>query len=92
MKFLSRDLFFLMTFLSMSGLFGQQTYLDNFNTDSYSNNNGSVNFATNWVETNDNNNGTSGNIEVRNNVLEFDEIDNGYVTRTLDLNGASDVH
>mgnify|MGYP003670816462 CR=1 FL=1 len=91
MKFLSRDLFFLMTFLSMSGLFGQQTYLDNFNTDSYSNNNGSANFATNWVENNDNNNGTSGNIEVRNNVLEFDEINNGYVTRTLDLNGASDV-
>jgi len=78
-------------FFSGIMMYGQETYFDNFNVESYSNNNGSSNFATNWIETNDNNSATTGDIEVRNSRLEFDNIDSGYITRNLNLDGASSV-
>ncbi|MCJ7467837.1 MAG: hypothetical protein MUO53_14230 [Maribacter sp.] len=69
----------------------QDTYLDNFNLVSYANNNGSQNFTTNWVETNDNNNPANGNIRITTNRLEFRRLPNEYITRTLDLSSATSV-
>ncbi|UOB16881.1 PA14 domain-containing protein [Abyssalbus ytuae] len=37
-------------FFTLSFSFGQDTFLDNFNTQSYSNNNGTQNWSTNWIE------------------------------------------
>ena len=34
-------------------VFSQITYLDNFNTAAYSNNNGTMNFSANWAESGD---------------------------------------
>ncbi|MGI9546605.1 MAG: Calx-beta domain-containing protein [Flavobacteriaceae bacterium] len=69
--------------------FGQVTYLDNFNTVSYSNNNGSASYATSWAETNETTSPTGGRILINSNQLRFRNLDNRYITRTLDLTGAT---
>ncbi|MCB0202480.1 MAG: hypothetical protein KDI03_20610, partial [Anaerolineae bacterium] len=53
--------------------FPTQNYvLDNFNAQSYSNNNGNVNWSSNWTETNDGGtNPTSGSIQVATNVSNY---------------------
>tara|TARA_R110002050_G_scaffold13713_4_gene43672 strand:+ start:6807 stop:11978 length:5172 start_codon:yes stop_codon:yes gene_type:complete len=92
MKILSRYLVFLVALLSMSGLFGQQTYLDNFGNTSYSNNNGNSNFSTNWDEDNDGDSPSGGNIRITGNRLRFDELDNNdRIRRYLNLDGATAV-
>jgi uncharacterized repeat protein (TIGR01451 family) len=70
-------------------LWSQENYLDNFNTVSYSNNNGSLSFATNWVETNETTNPNNGRIRVNSNQLRFRNLDNRFITRTLDLSSAT---
>jgi len=69
--------------------YGQGIFLDNFNTTSYSNNNGTANFATNWVETNETTDPTNGRILINSNQLRFQNLDNRYITRTLDLSAAT---
>ncbi|MDB4271028.1 right-handed parallel beta-helix repeat-containing protein [bacterium] len=69
--------------------YGQGTFLDNFNTVSYSNNNGTANFATNWVETNETTDPSNGRILINNNQLRFQNLDSRYITRTLDLSTAT---
>lgn len=76
-------------FGSVDQTYGQTTFLDNFNTTSYSNNNGSANFATNWVETNETTSPTAGRIQINSNQLRFQNLDSRYITRTLDLTGAT---
>lgn len=54
--------------------YSQSTYLDRFNTDSYSNSNGSAAWTSSWIETNDRTSGnvvTSGEIRIAGNSLEF---------------------
>ena len=43
---------FILCFLLGQGvlLYGQDTFLDNFNTVSYSNNNGTMSYSDDWVE------------------------------------------
>lgn len=69
--------------------YGQGTFLDNFNTTSYSNNNGTANFAAGWVETNETTSPSGGRILINSNQLRFQNMDNRYITRTLDLSAAS---
>ena len=74
-----------------SMLMAQETYLDNFNTtpESYSENNGTQNFATSWVESGDDGNPASGRIEIVSSQLEFNNIDSRSISRTLDLSAAT---
>ena len=84
--------FILAFFLGLTAtVLGQETYLDNFNTTSYSNNNGTQNFTSGWVETNETTSATGGRIRVNSSQLRIREMDNRYITRTLDLSGASSV-
>jgi len=71
--------------------FAQETYLDNFNTTSYSNNNGSSSFSADWNEDNDDNNPGGGKIRITSNQLRFDNLDDARIGRTLNLGGASSV-
>lgn len=68
---------------------GQETYIDNFSSASYSNNNGTQNFSSDWDETNDDDDPTSGRIEINSNQLRFQNLDSRYITRTLDLSAAT---
>lgn len=60
------------------------TYLDRFNTASYSNNDGSVNWDSDWVETNDDNHPSFGNIRITQNRLLLSGT-NKRITRSVDL-------
>jgi len=88
-------LFIIFIYFQFSGneLFSQATYNDEFSVISYSNNDGSANFASDWIETDANGGGvTSGNIFVSNDRLTFDSLqstDNLY--RNIDLSAASSV-
>ncbi len=81
----------LLTFFSMSFLFGQETFRDNFNNTSYSNNNGNANFSTNWIESNDDNDADKGRIRIRDNKLRFRRINRNDETirRTANLADAA---
>jgi hypothetical protein len=70
---------------------GQQTYFDNFNNSSYSNNNGTQNFSGNWTERNDNNSENSGKISINSNQLTFNNLDGADMYRFVPLTGASSV-
>lgn len=82
-------LLFLLTLLALMGSviqsYGQGIFLDNFNTTSYSNNNGTANFATNWVETNEGTDPSGGRIQINSNQLRFNNLDGRRIERTLDL-------
>ncbi len=72
-------------------LHAQETYRDNFGSASYSNNDGTQNFGSNWSETNDDNSPTSGRIEITGGELEFNNLDNRRIERSLDLSAATSV-
>jgi hypothetical protein len=78
----------LLLLLKGSGLWSQETFRDNFSTVSYSNNDGTFNFSGNWVESGDNNNPNSGRIAISGNRLMLQNLDNAFITRSLDLSGA----
>ncbi|MBJ2176193.1 DUF11 domain-containing protein [Aureibaculum sp. A20] len=69
----------------------QETYLDNFNVTSYSNNNGTQNFSSGWVETGDLVLGPIlGNILIASNQLRFTGVVlSSYIRRNLNLNGVN---
>ena len=78
-----------------TSMFGQETFLDNFTFSNYGNNNGSLNFANDWNDSEDNNPG-NGRIRIANNgflnsQLRFRNLDNERIDRDLDLSGASSV-
>jgi len=70
---------------------GQDTYLDNFSTVSYSRDDGNQNWASDWVENGqDTNNGPSSQyINVTGNRLRFYYIWGESIRRSVDLSGAS---
>lgn len=74
--------------LSLPALRAQSTYSDAFGTASYANNNGTANFSSDWVETNESTNPTSGRIQINGGRLRFQDLDDRYITRTLDLSFA----
>ena len=63
----------------------QDTFIDQFNLASYSNNNGSRNFSVDWTVTNDDDNATGGRIEILGNELKFRNLDNRSISRNLGL-------
>jgi len=83
-------LFLLLILLGYCGM-AQETFSDTFSSVSYANNNGSLNFATNWIETNETTSPSGGRILINSNQLRFRNLDSRYITRTLDLNGATSV-
>ncbi len=72
------------------------TYADNFDTGSSSNQNGTANWASNWVETDDSGGTTSGQIRIDdgNNTLRFyggtpaASFNGATITRTMDLSSS----
>ena len=80
------------TFLSLlsSGLYGQDTFWDNFNTASYSNNNGTLSFSADWQDSEDND-FNNGRIQINSNQLRFQNMDNEVISRTLDMTGGIGV-
>ena len=76
--------------LISSSIRSQDTFSDNFQSISYSNNDGSLNFATGWVESGsgETTNPSGGRIRVRSNQLRLKNLDNAIITRTLDLSSA----
>ncbi|WP_425237928.1 hypothetical protein [Ulvibacterium sp.] len=91
MRFFGRSVLFLIFVFPTIQVLGQDTYLDNFNAVSYSNNNGTLNFSTNWVETNDNSSPSGGRIRITGNELRFTRIltNNRRITRSADLSAHS---
>ncbi|MEZ4811737.1 MAG: Calx-beta domain-containing protein [Allomuricauda sp.] len=69
----------------------QETFRDQFNSVSYSNNNGTQNFSGSWSETNDNNSPNSGRISISGGSLMFTDLDNVRIERSLNLSGATSV-
>lgn len=88
-KMKNYPLFLLLILLTLLGSthqsYGQGIFLDNFNSTSYSNNNGSANFAADWVETNEGTNPSGGRIQINSNQLRFNNLDGRSIARTLDL-------
>ena len=86
-----------------NGTVGVGTYVDNFNTQSYANNNGTggLNFVGNWTESGDVTTGTivtGGQIRIGNNTLQFTDNDNdgnpgggAQIERVLNLAGATNA-
>ncbi|MEH6772111.1 beta strand repeat-containing protein [Maribacter arcticus] len=78
--------------ISCSFCYGQETFLDTFSSVSYSNNDGTQNFSSNWIEINDNNNPDSGDTRINNNQLRFRQVDNeDFIYRFVPLAGATSV-
>ena len=50
---------------------GQDTFADNFSAVSYSNNDGTQSWSTNWLEYNDNNSASNGYIRITGGELFF---------------------
>jgi hypothetical protein len=71
-------------------MFSQETFRDNFGSVSYSNNDGTQNWSTDWVETGDTDLGpTNTFIEINNNRLNFYYNWGEAIRRTANLNGAT---
>ncbi|WP_082960184.1 beta strand repeat-containing protein [Maribacter hydrothermalis] len=80
---------FLMLFSTIS-FYSQETYLDNFSNVSYSNNNGTQNFSTDWIETGDSNAGpTAQYLRINSNRLELYYLYNENIRRSANLSSAS---
>ena len=77
------------SFCLLQRIQAQETFSDQFNTASYANNDGSQSFLGNWTETNDDGSATGGRIEIVGNQLEFNNLDNRSIARSLDLSAYS---
>ena len=88
MRRILSNIAFLVLLLVTNFAYGQETYLDNFNTVSYSNNNGTMNFSSAWVETGETTDPTAGRILINSNQLRFQNMDTRTIERSLDLSSA----
>ena len=85
-----RFLFFFLLLLPLAGQ-GQETFLDQFGSASYNNNDGTQNFSSNWIEYGDDNSANGGTIRITGGYLRLRNIDSDWIERALDLSGASTV-
>lgn len=68
----------------------QETFRDNFNTASYSNNNGTQNFSSDWIESGDTDSGpTAQYIYITGSRLNFYYVWGETIRRSANLNGAT---
>ncbi len=79
-------LFLLCSFLIPA--YGQVTYSDTFSSVSYTNNDGTANFAGGWTETNETTSPSGGRILINSNQLRFRNMDNRTISRSLNLSAA----
>ncbi|ASV31827.1 C-type lectin domain-containing protein [Maribacter cobaltidurans] len=86
MKYILGLLFTLV--LGFHVIHGQETYSDTFTNFSYGNNDGSMTFDGNWTETGESDNPGSGRILIDGQRLRFQNLDNSYITRNLNLANA----
>ncbi len=70
-------------------IFGQNTYADTFSSVSYTSNNGNTNFATNWIESGDDNSASGGRIRITGNELRFLRLTSRDIRRAVDLSTAT---
>ena len=77
------------TLFFVSKVYSQGTYLDNFNTAAYNNNNGTLNFSTNWIESGDDNSASGGYIRITGNELRFAYLWTETIRRTANLSLAA---
>ena len=69
---------------------GQQTYGDTFSTQDYDRNDGSANWATDWIESGDTDNGpTAEYVQIQSDQLYMYWIWAEDIRRTADLTGAT---
>jgi len=82
-------------FLTFSQIKGQDTFADNFQSISYSNNDGSQAFSGDWVETGETttpaSDPTIGSMTISGNRLDLLNLDFKYITRNLNLSAYDDV-
>ncbi|MEA1784792.1 hypothetical protein U1E44_01695 [Arenibacter sp. GZD96] len=80
-------IFLVCTLTTITKLVAQDTFRDVFAIQAYFNNNGTHNFATNWIEANDNNAAASGfiNIDAGNQELRFFYLWDENIRRSADL-------
>ncbi|MFD2588174.1 Calx-beta domain-containing protein [Croceitalea marina] len=86
---MTKYFFYIVLFLVSIGVHGQETFFDSFSAVSYSNNNGSQNFSSNWTEQNDDGSPSAGRILITGNRLRFNNLDNRAIYRFVPLAGAS---
>jgi len=81
----------LIVFVLHTGILqGQNTYADNFSTQAYNRNDGNANWATNWIESGDTDNGPSADyIRIQSGQLFLYWLWNEDIRRTADLTGAT---
>ena len=85
---LFKHLFFYILLLSSVLISAQETFRDTFSSTSYSNNDGSQNFSSNWIERNDNGSPFNGSIRINSNQLRFRGSDDAWIYRFVPLAGA----
>jgi len=80
--------FFIYSFCTLN-IIAQDTYIDDFNPANYSGNDGTQSFLNPWDEDNDDDNPSSGKIQISGQRLEFEDLDvnDEAIERNLDLTG-----
>lgn len=93
-----KTLFFTLYFflLTQNSVYAQvTTYLDEFESELYSNNDGTGNFSANWIEINETTDPTTdpliGNVVINLNQLRFRTLNTKGIGRSLDLSRATDA-
>ena len=84
-----KQFYYLILLLCSTSFFAQETYLDTFSSTSYSNNNGTQNFSSNWTEQNENSSAFGGRITITGGRLRFRNNDDRWIYRFVPLAGAS---
>ena len=84
-----KQFYYLILLLCSTSFFAQETYLDTFSNTSYSNNNGTQNFSSNWTEQNENSSAFGGRITITGGRLRFRNNDDRWIYRFVPLAGAS---
>nr|WP_286943956.1 Calx-beta domain-containing protein [Allomuricauda sp.] len=82
-------IFVLFVLLTISIANAQDTYYDTFSSVSYSNNDGTQNWSTNWIESGDDNSPSGGYIRITGNQLRFAYIWTETIRRSADLSAYS---
>lgn len=84
-----KQFYYLIFLFCSTSFFAQETYLDTFSNTSYSNNNGTQNFSSNWTEQNENSSAFGGRITITGGRLRFRNNDDRWIYRFVPLAGAS---
>ena len=78
-------LLFILSIAVYLPVMGQDTFADNFSAVSYSNNDGTQSWSTNWLEYNDNNSASNGYIRITGGELFFYYLWSENIRRSADL-------